>query len=112
LPDKNELVLCFFDIKDFKMSQFGKQDDSSAYIISEQQNVDSKHIDDIIDHIHNKNKIHPINMDIEYTYDSKNSRLNRQYYLSDGNHRIMALKKTGYTGMVPAFVCDYLPNIL
>lgn len=108
----NAIALCFFHIDNFNMSQFGIDADENAYIISEQTTIDKTNYEKTIQDIRSGTKIYPVYMDVEYLYDSKQNSLQRQYYLSDGNHRIMALKNEGYSGMVPVIVCDYLENIL
>ena len=105
----NAIILCFFHINDFKMQQF-ESNSSQSYIVSEQQNINHQNLENTIADINNNIKIHPVYIDAEYKYDSRSTKLTRQLYLSDGNHRIMALRQLGYNGMIPAIICDYLPD--
>ena len=53
--------------------------------------------------------LYPVNVDIEYTYDERTKKIDRQLFLDDGNHRIYTLKRLGYRGLVPCICFDYLP---
>jgi hypothetical protein len=108
--DVKAVLLCFFHINDFNMSNFGIEPHKDSYIITEQATIDKENYEKTISDIRNNIKINPVYLDIEYTYNKANKKLERQFYLSDGNHRIYALKLMGYNGMVPAIVCDYLPS--
>jgi len=114
--DPNEveaIILCFFHINDFDISanspEFRYDETNSKYrIISDQEIIDEKILEETDEKIRNNIPIFPVYADIEYKYNSKTNELERQYFLSDGNHRIRTLKENKYNGMVPVIVCDYL----
>lgn len=107
------ILLCFFHIDDFDISANSpfKWNSSQPYqIISEQEDVTPSILDETIEKIKKGEKIHPVNVDVEFTFNSKTNEIERQYYLSDGNHRIYTLKNNNYNGFVPVIVCDYLES--
>lgn len=114
------LVLCYFHIDDFDMripakgSELEDQDVNSKIsyfkkknyqIISEQEVIHTEQFETTIRKMEENTPIYPVNIDVERDNDGNN-----RYYLSDGNHRIAALKALGYDGYVPAFVCSYIPE--
>ena len=113
IDEVKAILLCFFHIDDFDISansRFEWNKSRPYQIISEQENVTPRILDETIEKINNGEKIHPVNVDVEFTFNSKTNEIERQYYLSDGNHRIYTLKNNNYNGLVPVIVCDYLES--
>jgi len=112
--DVRAVLLCFFHINDFDISvnspEFIYNPSSKYRIISEQKNIKEDILKETSDKINENTKIYPVYADIEYTFNSETKELERQYFLSDGNHRIRTLKENNYNGMVPVIVCDYLES--
>lgn len=120
IDEVNLLVLCYFHIDDFDMtipcdySEIGCENTTEQIrtfnkkyyqIISEQEALHKTEFEEAVRKIKDNQPIHPVNIDVERDSDGNNT-----YYLSDGNHRIAALKALGYQGYVPAYVCSYIPE--
>ena len=120
IDEVNLLVLCYFHIDDFDMtipcdySEIGCENTTEQIrtfnkkyyqIISEQEALHKTEFEEAVRKIKDNQPIHPVNIDVECDSDGNNT-----YYLSDGNHRIAALKALGYQGYVPAYVCSYIPE--
>ena len=115
----NLLVLCYFHINDFDMTipckfselnpkiteKIKKFNKNYYQIISEQEALHEIEFNETVKKIQENKPIHPVNIDVERDYDGNN-----KFYLSDGNHRIAALKDLGYQGYVSAYVCSYIPE--
>lgn len=120
IDEVNLLVLCYFHINDFDMTipcKFSELDSETTnkirtfkknhyQIISEQEALHKTEFDEAVEKINRGIPINPVNIDVE-----RDDNGNNTYYLSDGNHRIAALKWLGYQGYVPAYVCSYIPDI-
>lgn len=120
IDEVNLLVLCYFHIDDFDMTipcdnselsceetteKIKTFDNKHYQIISEQEALHDSEFKEAVNKIISNEPIHPVNIDVERDSDGKNT-----YYLSDGNHRIAALKSLGFKGYVPAYVCSYIPK--
>jgi len=118
--DVKAIILCFFHINDFDVYNTTQskninsekliyKNDSQYHIQSEQKNFDEIILEEIMEDYKKGVKLYPVYIDVEYKYNNRKKTLEREYFLSDGNHRITALKLLDYDGVVPAIVCDYLP---
>lgn len=119
------VILCFFNIDNFDVSNFseiltenhyeiGNLKGSGEFLIqNDQDTIDLDNLEKIKKSwTSGQEKLNPVNIDVEYEYESRSGNFARKYFLSDGNHRITALKLAGYKGLVPAIVCDYLPAVI
>ena len=102
------VLLCFFHINDFDISgnspSFIFDNTRPYHIISEQETITPKILEETRNKKNRNELMYPVNVDIE----NINRDNKREYFLSDGNHRINILKELNYDGYVPVIVCDYL----
>lgn len=126
------IFLCFFHIDNFEITDTFREYPMNEYlnpknlIIPRKKNCSGVNIQKCQEYVYatkvietasqiyniiNKtdDKLYPVHVDIEYSFDKDTKELKRDFFLDDGNHRIYTLKRLGYNGLVPCICFDYLP---